>query len=317
MQSSAQVKGSSDRVLRLGTRGSALALAQANAVREQLAAVHGLPLDQIKIEIIRTTGDRIRDRPLAEAGGKGLFTKEIEEALLGGHIDFAVHSAKDMPTLLPPGLSIVAVPAREDPHDVFISTKAQTLRDLPKGSTIGTASLRRQALVMRTRPDVAIVTLRGNVETRLRKLEEGAVDATLLAMAGLKRLGLEGRATAVLPMDEFLPAVGQGLIAIEARGDDQRVLPYVAGLNDAAAASALAAERAYLAVLDGSCRTPIAGHAAVRNGRLYFRGLIAKPDGSQCLQTEREGSVIDAALIGADAGRELRERAGPEFFRPG
>jgi len=311
------VKASSDSVLRLGTRGSALALAQANAVREQLTALHGLPLDQIKIEVIRTTGDRIRDRPLAEAGGKGLFTKEIEEALLRGDIDFAVHSAKDMPTLLPPGLVIAAVPAREDPRDVFISTKAKSLRDLPECSIVGTASLRRQALVKRARSDVAVVTLRGNVETRLRKLEEGAVDATLLALAGLKRLGLERRATAVLDIHEFLPAVGQGIIAIEARNGDPHVLPYLSGLNDAASATALTAERAYLAVLDGSCRTPIAGHAAIESGRLHFRGLIAKPDGTHCLETQRRGTPADAVLIGADAGRELRERAGPDFFQAG
>ena len=301
-------------ILRVGTRGSALALAQANAVRARLTALHGLSSDQIKLEIIRTTGDMIRDQPLAQAGGKGLFTKEIEEALLSGQIDLAVHSAKDMPTLLPAGLAIAAVPAREDPRDVFICAKAPNLRDLPERATVGTASLRRQALVLRSRPDVTVVTLRGNVETRLRKLEEGAVDATLLALAGLKRLGLENRATAILPVNEFLPAVGQGIIAVEARGNDARVLPYLAALNDTASAVALAAERAYLAVLDGSCRTPIAGHAAIHGGRLHFRGLIAKPDGSQCLETDREGALKDAVLIGADAGRELRERAGPDFF---
>ena len=259
----------------------------------------------------------IRDRPLAQAGGKGLFTKEIEEALLTRRIDLAVHSAKDMPTVLPAGLAIAAVPPREDARDVFISPRAQTLLDLPRGATVGTASLRRQALVLRSRPDVAIVTLRGNVETRLRKLEEGSVDATLLALAGLKRLGLADKATVVLAIDEFLPAVGQGVIAVEARGDDARVLPYLAGLNDVNSASALAAERAYLAVLDGSCRTPIAGHAAIHAGRLHFRGLIARPDGSQCFETEREGTPADAVLIGADAGRELKERAGPGFFQPG
>jgi hydroxymethylbilane synthase len=304
-------------MLRMGTRGSALALAQANAVRERLAAIHGFSLEQIKLDIIRTTGDMIRDRPLAQAGGKGLFTKEIDEALLAGKIDIAVHSAKDMPTLLAPGLAIAAVPAREDARDVFISRKAQSLRDLPRDSTVGTASLRRQALVMRSRPDLTVVCLRGNVETRLRKVDTGAVDATLLALAGLKRLGLADRATAVLAIDEFLPAVGQGIIAVEARGDDARVLPYLAALNDAVSATALAAERAYLAVLDGSCRTPIAGHATIHAGRLHFRGLIAKPDGSECFETEREGPATDAVLIGADAGRELKERAGADFFQLG
>jgi hydroxymethylbilane synthase len=317
VQSSAQAGASADVMLRVGTRGSPLALAQANAVRERLAALHRLTPEQVTIEVIRTTGDMIRDRPLAQAGGKGLFTKEIEEALLAGRIDLAVHSAKDMPTLLPAGLAIAAVPPREDARDVFISRRAQALRDLPPGATVGTASLRRQALVLRSRPDVSIVTLRGNVETRLRKLEEGSVDATLLALAGLKRLGLAGKATAVLAIGEFLPAVGQGVIAVQARGDDARVLPYLAGLNDANSARALAAERAYLAVLDGSCRTPIAGHATIDAGRLHFRGLIAKPDGSQCFETEREGTAADAVLIGADAGRELKERAGPDFFQPG
>jgi len=317
VQSFAQAAASTDVILRLGTRGSALALAQANAVRGRLAVLHELSPAQIKLEIIRTSGDMIRDRPLAEAGGKGLFTKEIEEALLAGRIDLAVHSAKDMPTLLPRGLAIAAVLPREDARDAFVSAKAQNLRDLPRGSKVGTASPRRQALVKRTRPDLTVATLRGNVETRLRKLDEGIVDATLLAFAGLKRLGLAGKATAVLAIDEFLPAVGQGIIAVEARGDDARVLPYLARLNDTASASALAAERAYLAVLDGSCRTPIAGHAVIHAGLLHFRGLIAKPDGSRYFETEREGPAADAVLLGADAGRELRGLAGPDFFLPG
>jgi hydroxymethylbilane synthase len=259
----------------------------------------------------------IRDRPLAEAGGKGLFTKEIDEALLAGEIDVAVHSAKDMPTLLAPGLASAAVPPREDARDVFISHKAESLRNLPRGSSVGTASLRRQALVMRSRPDLAVVGFRGNVETRLRKLDAGAVDATLLALAGLKRLGLAEKATAIFAIDEFMPAVGQGIIAVEARGDDARVLAFLAALNDTISASALAAERAFLAVLDGSCRTPIAGHATIHAGRLHFRGLIAKPDGSEYFETAREGPAADAVLIGADAGRELKERAGADFFKSG
>jgi hydroxymethylbilane synthase len=317
VQSFPQVAASAVVRLRLGTRGSALALAQATAVRDRLATLLGFSPAQIRIETIRTSGDMIRDRPLAQAGGKGLFTKEIEEALLAGRIDLAVHSAKDMPTLLPAGLAIAAVLPREDARDAFISSKAQSLHDLPQGSTMGTASPRRQALVMRSRPDLAVVTLRGNVDTRLRRVDEGAVDATVLALAGLKRLGLQGKATAILAIDDFLPAVGQGIIAVEARSDDARVMPYLTGLNDAASASALAAERAYLAVLGGSCRTPIAGHAAIHAGRLHFRGLIAKPDGSRCFETEREGTPADAVRIGADAGRELKERAGPDFFLPG
>jgi hydroxymethylbilane synthase len=304
-------------LLRIGTRGSPLALAQANEIRARLAAIHGLGCDAIALTVIRTTGDAIRDRPLAEAGGKGLFTKEIEEALLAGAIDIAVHSAKDMPTQLPAGLDIAAVPPREDARDVFISPKAGSLRELAQGARLGTASLRRAALALRSRPDLAIVNLRGNVETRLRKLDEGAADATLLALAGLKRLGLAHKATAVLAIEEFLPAVGQGILAVEARSEDARVLALLAPLNDAASSSALCAERAFLAELDGSCRTPIAGYAAVAAGRLDFRGLIARPDGSACLETAREAPLADAIRMGADAGRELKARAGPDFFRTG
>jgi hydroxymethylbilane synthase len=300
--------------LRIGTRGSPLALAQANEVRARLAAAHGVDPERIALEVIRTSGDMIRDRPLAEAGGKGLFTKEIEEALIAGTIDLAVHSAKDLPTVLPSGLIIAAVLAREDARDVFISRKAATLQDLPQGATVGTASLRRQALVKRARPDLKVTTLRGNVETRLRKLAAGDVDATLLALAGLKRLGLAQAATAILPVEEFLPAVGQGVIAIEARGDDQRTLTLLHAVNHADTAVALATERAFLAVLDGSCRTPIAGHATVAAGRVTFRGLIAKPDGSAVFEAARDGAAADAVRLGAAAGGELKARAGPDFF---
>jgi hydroxymethylbilane synthase len=301
-------------VLRIGTRGSPLALAQARQVREALAAAHGFSADRIELKIIRTTGDAIQDRPLAQAGGKGLFTKEIEEALTAGAVDLAVHSAKDMPTLSAPGLAIAAALAREDPRDVFVSRKAKTLRDLPAGAIIGTASLRRQALAKRMRPELAVVSFRGNVETRLRKLDDGAVDATLLALAGLKRLGLTDAATSVLPVDEFLPAVGQGIIAIEARANDDRTSALVRALNHVSTATALAAERAFLAVLDGSCRTPIAGHATVANGRVRFRGLIAKPDGSAVFETAREGAAGDATRLAEDAARELKQRGGADFF---
>jgi len=304
-------------MLRVGTRGSTLALTQAGEVRQRLAAIHGFPPERIALRIIRTTGDTVRDRPLAEAGGKGLFTKEIEEALIAGEIDIAVHSAKDMPTMIPSGLVIGAVPPREDARDVFISRKATRLLDLPRCARVGTASLRRQALVKRLRPDLAVVNFRGNVETRLQKLEAGAVDATLLALAGLKRLGLAEKGTTILSIDEFLPAVGQGIIAIEARAEDTRVLALLAPLNDAVSASALAAERSFLAELDGSCRTPIAGHATVRAGRLEFRGLIARPDGSQCFEVERDGLAADAERLGKDAGHELKARAGADFFRTG
>ena len=304
-------------LLRIGTRGSPLALVQSREVRARLAVAHGVAPEQIAIEVIRTTGDMIRDRPLAEVGGKGLFTKEIEEALTAGAVDLAVHSAKDMPTVLPAGLAITAVLAREDARDVFVSARAATLLGLPSGAVVGTASLRRQALVKHARPDLAVVSLRGNVETRLRKLAASEVDATLLALAGLKRLGRADAATAVLALDEFLPAVGQGIIALEARADDRRTRELLAAVDHPASAVALAAERAFLAVLDGSCRTPIAGHATVADGRLVFKGLIARPDGSELHACGREGAVADAVALGADAGRELAARAGPGFFGPG
>jgi hydroxymethylbilane synthase len=307
---------SSAPLLRIGTRGSPLALAQATQVQAQLAGAHGIAPERIALEIIRTTGDVIRDRPLAEVGGKGLFTKEIEEALIAGAVDLAVHSAKDMPTVLPDGLAIAAALAREDPRDVFISRKAKTPRELPSGASVGTASLRRQAQVKRLRPDLKVVSFRGNVETRLRKLDAGEVDATLLALAGLKRLGLADAATVILPIDEFLPAVGQGIIALETRADDTRTRDLLAAIDHAESATALACERAFLAVLDGSCRTPIAGHATISAGRLAFRGLIAKPDGSAHFETRRDGAIADATALGADAGRELKARAGSDFFAP-
>jgi len=305
---------SSGSVVRIGTRGSPLALTQAGMVRDRLAAACGLAPERIEIHTIRTTGDVIRDRPLTEVGGKGLFTKEIEDALTAGAIDVAVHSAKDMPTVLPPGLIIAAVLPREDPRDVFISRKAKTLQALPAGAAVGTASLRRQALVKRLRPDLTVVPFRGNVETRLRKLEDGAVDATLLALAGLKRLGLADAATEMLAVDDFIPAAGQGIIAIEARADDAPTRALLASIDHADSMTALACERAFLAELDGSCRTPIAGHAVIANGRLRLTGLVARPDGSACLETAREGAPSDAVTLGADAGRELKHRAGPNFF---
>jgi hydroxymethylbilane synthase len=301
-------------ILRIGSRGSPLALVQAREVSRRLAAASGVAADRIEIKVIRTTGDAIQDRPLAEAGGKGLFTKEIEDALLSGAIDLAVHSSKDMPTLLPAGLILSAFLPREDARDAFISRKANTLRALPPGAVVGTASLRRQALVKRLRPDLHIVPLRGNVETRLRKLESGEADATLLAVAGLKRLGLLSAATAILEIDEFVPAVGQGAIGIETRVDDAATRSLVDNINDPDTATALAAERAFLAELDGSCRTPIGGHARVSAGLVRFRGIIVKPDGSEAFEVFREGRAEDAAALGADAGRELKSRAGADFF---
>jgi hydroxymethylbilane synthase len=303
-------------ILRIGTRGSPLALAQAHAVRDRLAAAHGWDQAAIEVRAIRTSGDLIQDRPLADAGGKGLFTKEIEQALIDGAIDLAVHSAKDMPTVLPDGLVLAACLAREDVRDAFISRKAADLRALPAGSVVGTSSLRRQAQVRRLRPDLQVVNFRGNVETRLRKLDEDAADATLLALAGLKRLGLAHAATAILSVEEFLPAVGQGAIAIETRADDARVRDLLAPIDHADTTTALAAERAFLAVLDGSCRTPIAGHAAVTEHSVQFRGMILRPDGSEAHETAASGSRDDAAAIGAEAGRELKRRAPPDFFAP-
>jgi len=300
--------------LRIGTRGSPLALKQAQLVRQALVAVHGLAASAVELVAIRTSGDRIQDRPLAEAGGKGLFAKEIEQALLEGEIDLAVHSAKDLPTILPPGLVLAATLAREDARDAFISRKAKSLGELAAGSTLGTASLRRQAMAKRLRPDLRVVTFRGNVETRLRKLDAREADATLLALAGLNRLGLASAATAVLSLDEFLPAVGQGAIGIEARTADARVRDLLVAINHADTMTALAAERAFLAELDGSCRTPIAGHAQVANGAVRFHGMILKPDGSEAHETGRQGGARDAEALGADAGRELKRRAPADFF---
>ena len=301
-------------LIRIGTRGSPLALVQAHSVRARLAAALAANEDDIELVVIRTSGDAIQDRPLAEAGGKGLFTKEIEEALLDNRIDLAVHSAKDMPTLLPPGLTLAACLEREDARDVFLSRKAASLAALPPGATLGTASLRRQAIAKRARPDLRVMPLRGNVETRLRKLDDGEVDATILALAGLKRLGLVEHATKIMNAEEFLPAVGQGAIGIEAREDDARTREYLARIDHADTSTAIACERAFLAVLDGSCKTPIGGHATLSDGVLHFRGLIAKADGSAAHETAVAGGRSAATTIGADAGRALRQYAGPGFF---
>jgi hydroxymethylbilane synthase len=303
--------------LRIGTRGSPLALVQAREVRARLAAAHALDVGSIELSMIRTSGDMVQDRPLADIGGKGLFTKEIDQALIAGAIDLAVHSAKDLPTVLPLELTIAGYLPREDARDAFISRKAQTLDELGRGAVVGTASLRRQAMVKRLRGDLEVALFRGNVETRLRKLDEGAVDATLLAMAGLNRLGLGHAATSVLSVEDFPPAVGQGAIAIVARLDDERVRALLATIVDADTGHALAAERAFLAVLDGSCRTPIAGHAVATQGRVRFHGLILRPNGSQSFETRRSGACAEAAALGADAGAELKQRAPADFFLHG
>jgi hydroxymethylbilane synthase len=301
-------------LFRIGTRGSPLALVQAREVRARLAGALGAKVGEIALVIIRTSGDTIQDRPLAEAGGKGLFTKEIEEALLDGRIDLAVHSAKDMPTISQAGLTLAACLEREDPRDVFISRKARLLAELPQGATLGTASLRRQAIAKRLRPDLRVTPLRGNVETRLRKLDEGQVDATILALAGMKRLKLTEHATRIMTAEEFLPACGQGAIGIETRSDDTRVREALARIDHADTSTAVACERAFLAALDGSCKTPIGGHAGVSGDTVEFRGLIARPDGKAAHDIVGYGSRKDAAAIGTEAGHELKHRAGPNFF---
>jgi len=300
--------------LRIGTRGSALALAQAHETRARLMQAHSLPEDAFEIVVIKTSGDRIQDRPLSEVGGKGLFTKEIEEAMLDGRIDLAVHSSKDMPTVLPDGLILSAFLPREDVRDAFISPKAKRLQDLPQGAVVGSSSLRRQAMIKRLRPDIDVVMYRGNVQTRLRKLEEGVVDATLLAYAGLKRLGLAEVVTSLLEPEDFLPAVGQGAICIESRQNDDRTLTLLAAIHDAETQVRLDAERAFLAVLDGSCRTPIGGLALVDGEKISFRGTVLKPDGSEVHSVEREGPASDAVAIGREAGEALKAKAGPGFL---
>lgn len=303
-------------VLSIGTRGSPLALAQAHETRDRLLQAHpALREDQIAIRVIKTTGDQIQDRALAEAGGKGLFTKEIEEALLSGEIDLAVHSMKDMPTALPAGLMMGAYLPREDVRDALLAVQPMSLSDIPQGATVGTASLRRKAFLLARRPDLKVVTFRGNVQTRLRKLEEGVVTATFLAMAGLNRLKIAPPGMRVLQTDEMLPAVAQGCIGIECRENDPRVLDYLKPLDDAATRMRVEAERALLAVLDGSCRTPIAALAELDGVGLRLRGAIARPDGTDLIEIERRGNARDGVKLGEDAGAELRSRIGPDFFK--
>jgi hydroxymethylbilane synthase len=300
--------------LRIGTRGSPLALAQANQTRDKLLAAHGFSGEAVEIHIIKTSGDAILDRPLSEAGGKGLFTKELDTALMMGGIDIAVHSAKDLPTFLPDAITIAGYLPREDVRDAWISPVAATPRDLPQGAKVGTASLRRGAMLKRIRPDVEITLLRGNVQTRLRKLAEGECAATLLALAGLKRLDLADRATALLSIEEFLPAAGQGAIAITARAGDADVAAALAPILCAPTGVALAAERAFLTALDGSCRTPIGAHAIVKGDRVHLRGLVLRPDGSEEYEEVSEGSAWEAEALGRVAGEVIRARLPSGFF---
>jgi hydroxymethylbilane synthase len=301
--------------LRIGTRGSALALHQANLVRDGLRARHSdlAGEDAVVLVPIRTTGDRVQDRLLAEIGGKGLFTKEIEAALLGRRIDLAVHSLKDMETVLPDGLEIGCVLAREDPRDALVSRGGASLAELPAGARVGTASLRRRAQLLLRRPDLTVVPVRGNVDTRLAKMEAGEVDALVLALSGLIRLGRASVVSEILNPAIMLPAVGQGAVAVECRCDDDTVKSRLAALHDPASAACVAAERAMLAALDGSCRTPIAGFAEWRNGRVRLAALLLTPDGSARRHAEDEAPAADAVALGREVGAQLRVGAGPEF----
>lgn len=304
--------------LRIGTRGSPMALAQAGIVRDLLVAAHpGLAVQgALEIVVIRTTGDKIQDRTLAEIGGKGLFTKEIEEALLAGSIDLAVHSMKDVATWLPAGLEIVCLLPRDDPRDAFLSPKARTLAELPAGAVVGSASLRRQAQILQRRPDLRVVPIRGNAGTRMRKLAAGECDATLLALAGLQRLKETQAIASILSVEEMLPAVAQGAIGIECRADDAATRALLAPLHHEETGVCITAERALLAALDGSCKTPIAALAELRDGMVSLRALVIRPDGTECHRTMRAGRAADVENLGTDAGRELRALAGPDFFSP-
>jgi hydroxymethylbilane synthase len=304
-------------LFRLGARGSPLSLAQAREARRAIAAANGWEEGAIAIRVIRTSGDVIQDRPLAEAGGKGLFTKEIDAALIAGRIDAAVHSAKDLPTRLPEGVAIAGFLEREDARDALISALADSILSLPYGARLGAASLRRRAQALRLRPDLRVELLRGNVETRLGKAEAREIDATLLALAGLKRLGLAHRARAILDIETFLPAVGQGAVALTARARDARALGALAPIGHAETLAALTAERAFLAELEGSCRTPIAGYARLEAGALVLTGQALREDGSESFDVRLTGAAADAARLGAEAGRDLKRRLPPGVLPAG
>jgi hydroxymethylbilane synthase len=304
--------------LRLGTRGSPLALAQAYETRRRLRDAHpdlAAP-DAIEIVEIKTTGDIEQKRRLAEIGGKGLFTKELEDALNDGRADIAVHSMKDVPTWLPEGLELAAMLPREDPRDAWFCPHCDSVAGLPHGATVGTSSLRRQAQLMALRPDLNVVNFRGNLQTRLRKLADGEVDATMLALAGITRMGVADQATAVLSTDELLPAVGQGAIGIEIRGDRPDLRRLLAAIDHPETSLRVHSERACLDVLDGSCRTPIGVLAELddNRGQMRLRALVAAPDGSQIWRAERTGAATDAEAMARDAGAELRTAAGEAFF---
>lgn len=298
----------------IGTRGSPLALAQAQETQSRLSGALDEPISRFPLEVIRTSGDMIQDRALSEAGGKGLFTKELDTALLEGRIDIAVHSGKDLPNTLPDGLVIAGFLPREDVRDALISRAGASFATMAVGTRVGSASLRRQAMVRRIRPDLQVELLRGNVGTRLTRIANGEFGATLLALAGLKRLGLTEHVTAILDTDVFLPAVGQGAIAIVTRAADDAARAAAARIVDPATNTQLAAERAFLAVLDGSCRTPIAGHARIDGDRLHLKGLVLRPDGTESVEAFGEGNLSDAAALGEEVGRDLRARLPAGFF---
>jgi len=297
--------------LRIGTRGSPMALIQAGLVRNRLLVAH--PERAVELVTIRTTGDRVQTRLLSEIGGKGLFTKEIEEALLDRRIDLAVHSLKDMETVLPAGLVIGAVLRRDDPRDALVARDGTRLANLPQGARIGTASLRRRAQLLRLRPDLDVAPIRGNVDTRLNKLASGEVDALVVALCGLERLGKAEIVSEILEPAVMLPAVGQGALAIECREADERMRQLLVPLNDLDCAACVAAERAMLAALDGSCRTPIAGLATIVGDRLHLEALLLSPDGDAERRGQISGAIGDAVALGAELGERLRRGAGPEF----
>ncbi|WIA19961.1 hypothetical protein OEZ86_013625 [Tetradesmus obliquus] len=307
------------KTVKIGTRGSPLALAQAYLTRDLLKTNFPELADEgaLEIVIIKTTGDKVLNQPLADIGGKGLFTKEIDEALLDGRIDIAVHSMKDVPTYLPEGTVLPCNLPREDVRDVFISPVAKDLSELPEGAVVGSASLRRQAQLLAKYPHLKVVNFRGNVQTRLRKLQEGECSATLLALAGLKRLDMTQHITKIMEIEDMLPAVAQGAIGIACRTNDEPAAKYLAGLNHEDTRVAVVTERAFLAALDGSCRTPIAGYCyRGEDNQLHFKGLVASTDGKKIYSTSRTGS-FDAATgekLGREAGEELKAQAGPEFF---
>ncbi len=298
----------------IGTRGSPLALAQAHETRARLMKAFDLPIEAFAICVIKVTGDAIQDRPLKEIGGKGLFTREIEEALLDGSIDIAVHSMKDMPVEQPGGLLLNTYLPREDVRDAFVSLKAKGLNDLAQGATVGTSSLRRRSQLLAKRPDLNIVEFRGNVQTRLKKLADGVAEATFLAMAGLNRLDMTDVPRTAIAPEEMLPAVAQGAIGIERRGDDSRAAEMLEAIHDGPTGQRLAAERAFLAALDGSCETPIGGLAELDGGALRLRGEILRTDGTAVFTDDMNGAIEDGATMGREMAAGLLEQAGPNFF---